>query len=78
MLKAVYFLDPALDPPKEDVNTFITSARLWAKDNPDKRIRLYMRDPAHAQKQLLGKDPASRYQFIMESANQVDSEELDV
>jgi len=27
---------------------------------------------------LLGKDPASRYQFIMESANQVDSEELDV
>lgn len=28
--------------------------------------------------QLLGKDPASRYTFIMESANQVDSEELDV
>jgi DNA gyrase subunit B len=27
---------------------------------------------------LLGKDPASRYSFIMESANQVDSEELDV
>ncbi len=27
---------------------------------------------------LLGKDPASRYQFIMESANQVGSEELDV
>ena len=27
---------------------------------------------------LLGKDPASRYQFIMESANQVESEELDV
>jgi len=27
---------------------------------------------------LLGKDPATRYQFIMESANQVDSEELDV
>jgi len=27
---------------------------------------------------LLGKDPASRYQFITESANQVDSEELDV
>jgi DNA gyrase/topoisomerase IV subunit B len=27
---------------------------------------------------LLGKDPASRYHFIMESANQVDSEELDV
>ena len=27
---------------------------------------------------LLGKDPASRYQFIMESANQVGTEELDV
>ncbi|MBI2804204.1 MAG: type IIA DNA topoisomerase subunit B [Planctomycetes bacterium] len=27
---------------------------------------------------LLGKDPATRYQFIMESANQVDTEELDV
>jgi DNA gyrase/topoisomerase IV subunit B len=27
---------------------------------------------------LLGKDPATRYQFIMESANQVGSEELDV
>lgn len=27
---------------------------------------------------LLGKDPASRYSFIMESANQVESEELDV
>ena len=27
---------------------------------------------------LLGKDPASRYSFIMESANQVDTEELDV
>ena len=27
---------------------------------------------------LLGKDPASRYQFIMESANQVEAEELDV
>jgi hypothetical protein len=58
MLKAVYFLDPALDPGSgEDVNTFINSATLWAKDNPDKRIRLYMRDPADAQKQLLGKNP---------------------
>jgi DNA gyrase subunit B len=28
--------------------------------------------------ELLGKDPASRYQFIMESANQVGTEELDV
>src|ERR1019366_7043437 len=28
--------------------------------------------------ELLGKDPASRYRFIMESANQVDAEELDV
>ncbi|HZZ81898.1 MAG TPA: DNA topoisomerase IV subunit B, partial [Gemmataceae bacterium] len=27
---------------------------------------------------LLGKDPATRYQFIMESANQVEAEELDV
>ena len=43
----------------EDVNTFINSATLWAKDNPDKRIRLYMRDPAAAQKQLLGKDAPS-------------------
>jgi DNA gyrase/topoisomerase IV subunit B len=28
--------------------------------------------------ELLGKDPATRYKFIMESANQVDAEELDV
>ena len=28
--------------------------------------------------ELLGKDPACRYKFIMESANQVGSEELDV
>ena len=28
--------------------------------------------------ELLGKDPATRYRFIMESANQVDTEELDV
>ena len=28
--------------------------------------------------ELLGKDPASRYRFIMESASQVDTEELDV
>ena len=28
--------------------------------------------------ELLGKDPATRYRFIMESANQVDAEELDV
>ncbi len=28
--------------------------------------------------ELLGKDPATRYHFIMESANQVDTEELDV
>ena len=28
--------------------------------------------------ELLGKDPATRYQFIMESANQVEAEELDV
>ena len=28
--------------------------------------------------ELLGKDPASRYRFIMESANQVETEELDV
>ena len=28
--------------------------------------------------ELLGKDPSSRYRFIMESANQVDTEELDV
>lgn len=60
VLKAVYFLDPALDPRSpEDVNTFINSATLWAQDNPDKRIRLYMRDPAAAQKQLLGKDAPS-------------------
>ncbi len=60
VLKAVYFLDPALDPGSgEDVNTFIDSATLWAKDNPDKRIRLYMRDAADAQKQLLAKSPPS-------------------
>jgi DNA gyrase/topoisomerase IV subunit B len=28
--------------------------------------------------ELMGKDPATRYKFIMESANQVESEELDV
>jgi len=28
--------------------------------------------------ELLGKDPATRYRFITESANQVDTEELDV
>jgi DNA gyrase/topoisomerase IV subunit B len=28
--------------------------------------------------ELLGKDPATRYKFIMESANQVEAEELDV
>ena len=28
--------------------------------------------------ELLGKDPSTRYRFIMESANQVDTEELDV
>ena len=28
--------------------------------------------------ELLGKDPSTRYRFIMESANQVDAEELDV
>jgi DNA gyrase/topoisomerase IV subunit B len=28
--------------------------------------------------ELLGKDPATRYRFIMDSANQVDTEELDV
>jgi hypothetical protein len=60
VLKAVYFLDPALDPGSgEDVNTFIKSATLWAKDDPNKRIRLYMRDPADAQKQLLDKKPPS-------------------
>jgi hypothetical protein len=59
VLKAVYFLDPALGPPIEDVNTFINSATLWAADNPDKRIRLYMRDRAGAQKKLLGKEPPS-------------------
>jgi len=28
--------------------------------------------------ELLGKDPSTRYRYIMESANQVGTEELDV
>jgi hypothetical protein len=57
-VKALYFLDPALDPRNPpDVNAFIPSALLWAKSSTDKAVRLYMRYPADAHKKLLDKTP---------------------
>jgi hypothetical protein len=62
IVTAVYFLDPILNPPNTDVNTFIASALTWA-GSADKRIRLYMRyqSASHA-KLLKGKSlPSSPY-----------------
>jgi hypothetical protein len=62
-VKALYFLDPALDPKHPpDVNTFIPSALEWAKSGADKAVRLYMRYPTVAHKKLLEKtSPAVPY-----------------
>ncbi len=56
VVKAVYFLDPPLNPGKEDVDAFIASAQTWAGAG-DKRIRLYMRDHSASHAKLLGKTP---------------------
>jgi hypothetical protein len=62
IVTAVYFLDPILNPPRTDVNTFIASALTWA-GKADKRIRLYMRYPSASHSKLLpGKSlPSSPY-----------------
>ncbi len=57
-VKAVYFLDPAVNFAQKDwdVNTYMASALAWA-GNPKttgKRIRLYMRDHSNSHALLLG------------------------
>jgi hypothetical protein len=65
VVRAVYFLEPILDPAHKnsdrDVNDYIPVAQSWAGSGKgDKRIRLYMRYPSNAHKKLLSpKTPPS-------------------
>lgn len=75
VVKAVYWLDPVLetaatkraDPTRKDANDFIAATLDWAKTDPDKRIRLYMRREAAAHAKLIGKTGSSPY--VLNSAH---------
>lgn len=73
VVRAVYFLEPILDPTRRtsdrDVNDYIPVALRWAgSGNGDKRIRLYMRFPSDAHKTLLSpKTPPSATPYFSNS-----------
>lgn len=75
VVRAVYFLEPMLDPRHQfsdrDVNDFIPAVLKWAESgNGDKRIRLYMRFPSDAHKKLLSpKTPPSATPYFSNSSD---------
>ena len=70
-VKAVYFLDPALelDPTKTDVKAFVDSAMKWAPAGTDKRIRLYMRYTSSAHRRLLENTTPSAAVYVANSSD---------
>jgi len=75
VVRAVYFLEPILDPTRSitdrDVNKYIPSALDWANSGKgDKRVRLYMRYPSDAHKKLLSPGtPPSATPYISNSSD---------